>query len=209
LPYATGPCLAYDPSYWFDASTGVCMPFIYGGCEGNDNRFATVDDCYEACRGRGDHDATTCTDTGECIARRLGEPCCTSDIRDFVAVRRDVDFSCDDPALGCQPCADNCATVPQDGYFGSRCEAGHCELYDVREWGGDACSDEGDCGLHYGADCCVECDREKFPSMLIATDQSFDFPDCNITCMKARCDFTGYSAVCSEANVCEVVRDAL
>ena len=209
LPYATGPCRGYDPSYWFDASTGVCMPFIYGGCEGNDNRFATVEDCYEACRGRGDRDVTTCIDTGECIARRLGEPCCTSDIRDFVAIRRDADFSCDDPALGCQACAADCATVPQDGYFGSRCDAGHCELYDVRDWGGDSCSDEGDCGLHYGADCCVECDREKFPSMLIATDQSFDFPECNITCVKERCDFTGYSAVCSDAFICEVVRDAL
>jgi hypothetical protein len=47
--------------------------------------------------------------------------------------------------------------------------------------------------------------------MLIATDESFDFPECNITCVRQEpCDYAGYgySAVCSETTGCEVVSSA-
>ena len=49
LPAAPGPCEAYMPSWYFDKNTNRCTQFIYGGCQGNDNRFATQKACQEAC----------------------------------------------------------------------------------------------------------------------------------------------------------------
>lgn len=37
--------------FFFDATTGQCTRFIYGGCRGNDNRFSTMDACKRACTG--------------------------------------------------------------------------------------------------------------------------------------------------------------
>ena len=34
---------------YFDNSEKRCMPFYYGGCEGNDNRFDTNEDCQRSC----------------------------------------------------------------------------------------------------------------------------------------------------------------
>ncbi len=51
LEPVTGPCLAYFPSYFYNSTTGNCEMFVYGGCQGNDNRFETVSDCLEACGG--------------------------------------------------------------------------------------------------------------------------------------------------------------
>lgn len=48
LPPETGPCRAAMPSFHFDASAGACKPFLYGGCQGNANRFETEEACQEA-----------------------------------------------------------------------------------------------------------------------------------------------------------------
>ena len=34
---------------YFDNPEKRCMPFYYGGCEGNDNRFDTIEDCQRSC----------------------------------------------------------------------------------------------------------------------------------------------------------------
>jgi hypothetical protein len=60
LPLESGSCLAYVPSYGFDAAIGLCVRFAYGGCEGNDNRFATLAECEAACGGS---DAGGCPET--------------------------------------------------------------------------------------------------------------------------------------------------
>lgn len=52
LPIETGPCDAAIPRYAFDAKTGQCKPFTYGGCEGNANNFGTQTDCQAACETR-------------------------------------------------------------------------------------------------------------------------------------------------------------
>jgi hypothetical protein len=51
LPLVTGSCQAYFPSFGFSTTTGNCVPFVYGGCGGNDNRFATLVECEAACGG--------------------------------------------------------------------------------------------------------------------------------------------------------------
>lgn len=49
LPIETGPCDAAISSYAFNTEKGTCERFVYGGCEGNDNRFATLTACQAAC----------------------------------------------------------------------------------------------------------------------------------------------------------------
>ncbi|PRW21136.1 tissue factor pathway inhibitor 2 [Chlorella sorokiniana] len=58
LPADKGPCRAALPSWFYNAATGACEPFIYGGCQGNANRFPDAATCEAAaaqfCKGRSD-----------------------------------------------------------------------------------------------------------------------------------------------------------
>eukprot|EP00051_Salpingoeca_urceolata_P032471 m.15872 g.15872 ORF g.15872 m.15872 type:complete len:931 (-) comp5112_c0_seq1:281-3073(-) len=49
----TGPCRAAMSRFAFDASTGQCKPFVYGGCRGNGNNFVTEQECRAACVSQG------------------------------------------------------------------------------------------------------------------------------------------------------------
>lgn len=49
LPVVAGPCLAVIPRFAYVADQQQCMPFIYGGCEGNANNFETAEACAAAC----------------------------------------------------------------------------------------------------------------------------------------------------------------
>ena len=44
-----GPCDAAIGAYYFDTGMGACLPFSYGGCGGNANRFSTFDECLQSC----------------------------------------------------------------------------------------------------------------------------------------------------------------
>uniref|UniRef100_A0A098LWI2 Ubs_30 putative toxin n=1 Tax=Unedogemmula bisaya TaxID=746885 RepID=A0A098LWI2_UNEBI len=48
-PPFTGMCRAYFPKYYYNATLKKCIEFIYGGCNGNDNRFNTVEECMTEC----------------------------------------------------------------------------------------------------------------------------------------------------------------
>ncbi|XP_048002091.1 kunitz-type serine protease inhibitor conotoxin Cal9.1d-like [Leguminivora glycinivorella] len=50
LPIVTGPCRAHVPSYGYNTTSNECERFVYGGCEGNDNRYASLKDCEQACK---------------------------------------------------------------------------------------------------------------------------------------------------------------
>ncbi|KAB0395859.1 hypothetical protein E2I00_008460 [Balaenoptera physalus] len=48
-----GPCKAMIKRFFFNIHTQQCEEFIYGGCEGNQNRFESLEECKEKCtRGR-------------------------------------------------------------------------------------------------------------------------------------------------------------
>nr|KAG5694594.1 hypothetical protein BaRGS_015007 [Batillaria attramentaria] len=51
LPKQPGMCFAYFPKFYFNAASGQCENFVYGGCGGNDNRFDTLEGCQQACGG--------------------------------------------------------------------------------------------------------------------------------------------------------------
>lgn len=50
LPTDSGDCDAFVEKYYFNASTGQCFEFPYGGCEGNANRFETLEACQQRCK---------------------------------------------------------------------------------------------------------------------------------------------------------------
>ncbi|XP_074868240.1 uncharacterized protein LOC142022373 [Carettochelys insculpta] len=47
-----GPCKAWVPRLFYNASSRQCEPFIYGGCQGNKNNFETEEECLWACAGQ-------------------------------------------------------------------------------------------------------------------------------------------------------------
>ena len=49
LHAATGMCKAHMPSWFHNAVTKRCEEFIYGGCGGTANRFASRAACERAC----------------------------------------------------------------------------------------------------------------------------------------------------------------
>ncbi|CAF1125237.1 unnamed protein product [Rotaria sordida] len=49
LPPVAGPCRGMFPSFYFNPSTKQCGEFIYGGCQGNANRFETKESCLTKC----------------------------------------------------------------------------------------------------------------------------------------------------------------
>ncbi|XP_022817328.1 kappaPI-actitoxin-Avd3b-like [Spodoptera litura] len=49
LPSDPGLCLALVPMYTYNSAMKICEPFAYGGCQGNENRFASLEKCQAAC----------------------------------------------------------------------------------------------------------------------------------------------------------------
>lgn len=49
LPLEEGSCGRYTMRWYFNSQAEACRPFIYSGCEGNDNRFLHLEECEEVC----------------------------------------------------------------------------------------------------------------------------------------------------------------
>ncbi|KAA0708973.1 Low-density lipoprotein receptor-related protein 11 [Triplophysa tibetana] len=49
LPPVVGPCKGVFPRWYYDAVTGQCLHFQYGGCKGNHNNFLQKSDCVNEC----------------------------------------------------------------------------------------------------------------------------------------------------------------
>lgn len=66
LPFDPGPCRAAIPVYAF--VDGACAQRTYGGCDGNDNRFNTLEECMGTCGGP--------PDPGACPPSRVAREIC-------------------------------------------------------------------------------------------------------------------------------------
>ncbi|GBN47971.1 hypothetical protein AVEN_10428-1, partial [Araneus ventricosus] len=51
LPVEPGPCNEAHPRWFYDVQTQNCLPFVFGGCGGNKNRFKTSEICLRFCTG--------------------------------------------------------------------------------------------------------------------------------------------------------------
>ncbi|KAL3863774.1 hypothetical protein ACJMK2_005509 [Sinanodonta woodiana] len=59
LPLKTGSCNATSPAWYYDTENNKCKEFMYGGCDGNDNRFDDEMSCMQICNVEGN--GITCT----------------------------------------------------------------------------------------------------------------------------------------------------
>lgn len=62
MPSSRGPCRATITRWFYDTKTEKCKPFIYGGCEGNENNFRHELECNIACGS--ESNITVSTDGG-------------------------------------------------------------------------------------------------------------------------------------------------
>lgn len=62
-----GTCSNYTVKYFFDLEYGGCSRFWYSGCDGNDNRYDSVEECKSTCEAPTGKDA--------CLLPKIHGPC--------------------------------------------------------------------------------------------------------------------------------------
>lgn len=81
-----GRCRAHMTRWYFDAETGTCNTFIWGGCVGNNNNFASAEECKDACLGveiRRQEQPTDEKDVDVCQLPAVTGPCRALHLRFF------------------------------------------------------------------------------------------------------------------------------
>jgi hypothetical protein len=171
-PPDSGTCDAYGAAWYHDASTGICRPFVFGGCGGGPNNYASLAECQKACSG-GEPNYDACKVPSDRVV--TGGGCCgvcdgpqlTS--HDLIAYNPKYDplFACgftrDAPAPGAN--APACAPCPpiESGtlrYFVPDCVKGQCSVVDLRASPLTECQSELDCQLRRGSGCCQSCTND-------------------------------------------------
>jgi hypothetical protein len=159
-PAVQGSCEAYFERWFHDVTTGLCRPFVYGGCGGNANNYETFEECQKACPG-GAPNYDSCEEPADCT---LSTGCCGicdgPDIsaRELTAYNKAFHSelsSC--PDIPCAPCPE---PLPGQGslkYFVPDCVQGQCAVVDLRTSELTACETHLDCRLRNGTQCCEGC----------------------------------------------------
>jgi Kunitz/Bovine pancreatic trypsin inhibitor domain len=176
LPPASGSCDAYFPSWYHDPSTGICRPFVYGGCDGNANRYDSLAACQKACRD-GTPSYAACTQPTECVVS--GGGCCGVcdhpglSAHDLIAFNREHEaevIQCGSGNVACAPCAGLQPVSLQ--FFVPSCTANRCVVEDIRTSAVSACQADTDCRLRNGTGCCEGCGSG--PTVAVRNDGSFE-----------------------------------
>jgi hypothetical protein len=162
LVQESGPCDAAIPAYFHNSETGTCEPFTYGGCEGNDNRFDTLEECQSACNG-GDPNFDVCSSPSDCMLVSPG--CCGAcepiEAGSLVAINigyADAYSSAKGcSGVSCGACFDPGPAQYTSQYFVATCVRHECTVVDIRQHEVTECDGPSDCVLRVGANCCEGC----------------------------------------------------
>ena len=200
LPQVSGPCDAFDPSFWHDPKTGLCEPFVYGGCSGNANRFPSREACRAACPGSG-ADWGACTSDSDCALTTLG--CCgpCEPIADNQLLAVNSAHTAQVTLMSCMAGA-TCGACPStteydatSKYFKPVCVSGECAAIDIRATAAlTACVTDNDCELRDSANCCAECDGAGFVAVTKQADLCGGAPAACDGCVSA--PPSGLNAAC-------------
>jgi hypothetical protein len=218
----SGVCNAYFPAWYHDPSTGICRPFVYGGCGGNANRYASLADCQKACPGISpNYDA--CNVPSDCVV--TGTSCCGIcdgggiTEHDLIAYNRQYTgfLQCGiafDAAGGtgssgaaapiaCAPCPLPPADQRTLKYFVPDCVAGQCVVEDLRTSPVTACKATSDCKVRNGTGCCEGCSGGD--PFAVRNDGSFEKLVCSASTACAACLPAPSGAVpyCGENGHCQ------
>lgn len=160
LPLANGPCTAAFNRYYYDGN-GLCRPFVYGGCDGNENNFETREECEAACpQALPDCEQPTDCQIGgygccsACESREGGE---ILQATHLITYTGSPVFRYD----GCMPSTCTCDEPTSEQrvrhFFVPTCDTGKCGIADVRTADVTACDTADDCKLRIGTACCEGC----------------------------------------------------
>jgi hypothetical protein len=216
-----GNCDAYIQAWYHEPATGLCMPFVYGGCGGNANRYASLADCQKSCPG-GNPNYDECKVPSDCLVTGTG--CCGIcdgpgiSAHDLISYNRAYQnqLQCGlalnvagDAAGVAAPIA--CAPCPAvvggalHNFFPS-CVANQCAVEDVRTSATTACKTAADCKLRNGTSCCEGCGSGDL--VAVRKDGSFEKLVCEgeaIACPACvPIPTPGAIAICGESGHCEV-----
>jgi hypothetical protein len=199
-PPVTGECDAAFQRWYHDPTTNQCLPFIYGGCGGNENNYESQQACQTACGGG---NPTACKLPSDCVVQPSG--CCGVcdgpgvSASQLVAYNKQYagQYLCGvaldaapapgagfpgnpDPGtnvpVACPPCA---APLPGQGtlkYFVPDCVQGQCVVADLRTAPFNACMSSQECRLRNGTACCEGCGGDQYVG--VRSDGSFDKMAC-------------------------------
>ena len=187
-PPVSGSCEAYIPAWYHDPFTGLCRPFVYGGCDGNDNRYRSLAECQANCTG-GSPDLDRCQQASDCVFTGTG--CCgacdsaTFD-HDIISLNSQYldQLSCSFALELPPPGGNNGASAPVDcapcpplgdgtmKFFVPDCVKKQCSVLDVRESALTACTTDQDCRVRRGNHCCESCGTDDL--LAVRSDGSFD-----------------------------------
>lgn len=162
-PKVSGPCDGYQPSFWHNPKTGLCEPFTYGGCDGNDNRYDSRDACLKACPGGGS-EWGACKVDSDCTLTGVGccEACDPVGDKDLLALsaahlaEQVASRPCANVGA-CAPCPSVSVLVESRKYFRAVCASGQCSALDARQSAYTECGGNGGCSLRNGVSCCLDC----------------------------------------------------
>jgi hypothetical protein len=110
-PQQAGFCLAYIPRFSFNAASGRCEGFVYGGCGGNANNFATPAECVETC-APGTSNAcakTDCLPGAACVFVGVRRAACLDTCADAGSCSSMMTCQCGGSCPGCNDCTKVCA----------------------------------------------------------------------------------------------------
>lgn len=207
-PPVSGNCDAYFEVWFHDPSTGLCRPFIYGGCGGNENNYPSFEACQQACpAGSPNYDA--CDVPTDCVI--AGDGCCGVCDTPGIGARNLLSYNkkytgqvqqCALAAEGALPRDDDSGSLK---YFVPNCVQGQCVVEDIRTSTVSACETDQDCFIRNGNGCCESCSPKR--SIAISASGGFNQLVCGglqPSCPACTVAPPNETAVCGQSGHCEI-----